>query len=71
MAARKTYGYPPFLMGAAEAAAYINVSPRVLSEMQARGEITPLDGKGKRSFRRDDLEEWAERRKEWHDRKTA
>ena len=69
MAPRKSYSYPPLLMGAEEAAAYINISPRRLSELQGMGEITPVDGMGKRSFLRQDLEEWALNRPEWHERK--
>ncbi len=60
--------YPPFVMNAREAAAYLGISPRTLQALQARGDITPKQLGSKRGFLREDLEEWARDQPEWETR---
>ena len=60
------HSYPPYVMSQAEAADYLRISPRSLTGLQARGEITPKKLLGsKKGYLREDLEEWARRQPEW------
>lgn len=62
---KATLAYPPFVLGATEAALYIGVSPRTLTQLQTLGHLIPQEIAGKRGFLREELETWARNQPEW------
>lgn len=65
MSAALRPAYPPILMSAAEAAAYLGISPRKLAALQAESRLIPKALDGSRGFLRDDLETFARGLPDW------
>ncbi|MGN8245286.1 helix-turn-helix domain-containing protein [Cellulomonas soli] len=57
--------YPPALLRREDAAEYLAISPRKLDDLQARGLVIPVDFDGMKRFRRQDLDDMAQRLPDW------
>jgi len=57
--------YPPAALRLDEAAEYIGVSPRKLTELQARHEIIPISVDGAKRYARTELDRYINTRPEW------
>lgn len=60
-----TLTYPPAALRLDEAAEYIGMSPRKLTELQARNEIIPIDVDGMKRYARTELDRYIATRPEW------
>lgn len=60
-----TLTYPPAALRLEEAAEYIGMSPRKLTELQRRSEIIPIDVDGMKRYARTELDRYIASRPEW------